>query len=124
MSVFSDAITGAQQAIQAVAGADVIYTRNGIEIPLRATIGKTEFSSGETETVVVTSRVRDFIVNTADLVADGEPFLPDVGDLITETAGGQVFTYQAMALANEEVWRYSDTGRNQIRIHTKEIEVA
>ena len=58
---------------------------------------------------------RDFLITASDLVLTGTLVLPERGDEIIDDC----FVYEVMAPANEPEWRYSDSFRNTLRIHTK-----
>ena len=66
----------------------------------------------------------DWIISTADLVLDDAVTLPASGDLIKETAGGVTYIWQVMAIAGEPCFRYCDSARVSLRIHTKLIAQA
>lgn len=101
----------------------VIYRRGDSYVEVQAVIGKTEFGEGETQDVVVTHRMRDYLVLTVDLVINGQAVLPEMGDRIEETASGKVHKHEVLASPSGEVFRYADPFRIQLRIHTKEIAV-
>ena len=93
----------------------VIYRRGEDSAELSATIGKTVFRIEDEYGRVVHYESRDYLISTSDLVLDGTTILPESGDEIIED--GHV--YEVMAPANEPEWRYSDTHRRTLRIHTK-----
>jgi len=66
----------------------------------------------------------DWIITAADLVLDEAVTLPASGDLIKETAGGVTYIWQVMAIAGEPCFRYCDSARVSLRIHTKLIAQA
>ncbi len=94
----------------------VLYRRDGASVPITATIGKTVFKIEDEYGRIVHYESRDYLISTADLVLDGETVLPERGDEIIDEDG---FVYEVMAPANEPEWRYSDTHRQTLRIHTK-----
>ena len=97
----------------------VVYARDGDEVTVPATIGKTTFEHDDGQGTIIRTQVRDYLVDTHLLELGGDTVLPKPGDQIRETEGDTVFTYEVMAIAGEPCWRYSDPFRNKLRIHTK-----
>ena len=93
----------------------VIYRRGKNSVELPATIGKTVFKIQDEYGRIVYYESRDYLISSADLVLKGVVTTPQKGDEIIE--GG--FVYEVMAPNNEPEWRYSDTYRQTLRIHTK-----
>jgi len=93
----------------------VIYRRGRITVELPATIGKTVFKIQDEYGRIVHYESRDYLISSSDLVIKGPVTLPQKGDEIIENG----FIYEVMAPANEPEWRYSDTYRQTLRIHTK-----
>ena len=109
--------------LKASASQTVTYRRGEGLVELQAVIGKTEFGEGETQDAVVTHRMRDYLILTADLSIAGQAILPEIGDRIEEVAGGKIHKHEVLATPSGEVYRYADPFRIQLRIHTKEIAV-
>ena len=103
------------------ASVDVVYERGAEQVPLKATIGKTEFELDDGSGVVVRIQSRDYLIHAADLQLSGSPTLPVAGDRIRETQGDKTFVYEVMAPGNEPHYRYSDTFRKLLRIHSKYV---
>ena len=103
------------------ASIDVTYERGAEQVPVKATVGKTEFELDDGSGVVVRIQSRDFLIHTADLVLGGVETLPVAGDLIRETQGAKTFVYEVMAPGDEPHYRYSDPYRKLLRIHTKHV---
>jgi hypothetical protein len=93
----------------------VIYRRGKASVEVLATIGKTVFKTQDEYGRIIYTESRDYLISSADLVIKGSLTLPQKGDEIIENG----FIYEVMAPANEPEWRYSDTYRNTLRIHTK-----
>lgn len=104
------------------ASTDVIYVRGVDQVPVKATIGKTEFEIDDRSRVVVRIQTRDFLIHVADLVLGSTETLPVTGDLVRETQGTNTFVYEVMAPGNEPHFRYSDPFRTLLRVHTKHVE--
>ena len=103
------------------ASIDVTYERGAEQVPVKATVGKTEFELDDGSGVVVRVQSRDFLIHAADLVLGGVETLPVAGDVIRETQGAKTFVYEVMAPGKEPHWRYSDPYRKSLRIHTKHV---
>ena len=93
----------------------VIYRRGGDSAEVPATIGKTVFKVADDYGRFQYIESRDYLISAADLVLNETQILPEPGDEIVEEG----FVYEVMAPNNEPEWRYSDSYRNTLRIHTK-----
>jgi hypothetical protein len=100
---------------------DVTYRRGGDSVAVKATIGRTLFEQDDGAGVTVRVQVRDYLIDTADLVLAEQATLPAKGDRIEEIDAGQKHTYEVLPLGGEQHWRYSDPYRRTLRIHTKLI---
>ena len=100
---------------------EVTYRRGVDAVVVKATIGRTLFEQDDGAGVTVCMQVRDYLIDTADLVLASEPTLPAKGDRIEEIDAGQKHTYEVLPLGGEQHWRYSDPYRRTLRIHTKLI---
>jgi len=100
---------------------DVTYRRGGDSVAVKATIGRTLFEQDDGAGVTVRVQVRDYLIDTADLVLAEQATLPAKGDRIEEIDSGQKHTYEVLPLGGEQHWRYSDPYRRTLRIHTKLI---
>lgn len=103
------------------ASIDVLYERGVEQMPVKATVGKTEFELDDGSGVVVRVQSRDYLIQAADLVLGGSETLPAAGDLIREPQGAKTFVYEVMAPGDEPHYRYSDPYRKLLRIHTKHV---
>jgi len=92
-----------------------IYRRGDLSVELPATIGRTVFKVSDDYGRFQYIESRDYLVNSADLVLSGITVLPKKGDEIIES--GQI--YEVLAPNSEPEWRYSDSSRQCLRIHTK-----
>ncbi|QDV85472.1 hypothetical protein [Planctomycetes bacterium TBK1r] len=100
----------------------VVYQRNDVEAELPATIGRSTYEQDDGEGVITRSQVRDFLIDTSDLLLSAIGSLPRRGDRISETDGDTTFIFEVMSLGGDPPWRYSDPFRLKIRIHTKQID--
>lgn len=103
------------------AASTVEYVHGSRSAQVIASVGKTTFEVDDGYGVLVRHESRDFLVLAADLVLDGKATLPERGDRIRETQGGQVFVYEVTAPGKEPCWRYSDAYRKTLRVHTKQV---
>jgi len=97
----------------------VTYQRDELSVELSATIGKSEYEQDDGEGIITRAQVRDFLINTKDLLSSVIGTWPRRGDRIIETDGEITFVYELMSIGNEPPWRYSDPFRIKLRIHTK-----
>jgi len=93
----------------------VIYRRSKSSVEIQATIGKTLFKIQDEYGRIVHYESRDYLISSAELIIKDAVTLPQKGDEIIENG----FVYEVMAPTNEPEWRYSDTYRSTLRIHTK-----
>lgn len=100
----------------------VVYQRDEVSVELSATIGKSEYEQDDGEGIITRAQVRDFLINTKDLLQSAIGTWPRRGDRILETDGGTTFVYELMSIGNEPPWRYSDPFRVKLRIHTKLVD--
>jgi hypothetical protein len=93
----------------------VIYRRGDDTAEVPATIGKTLFRIEDEYGRVVRYESRDFLITASELILNETVVSPERGDEIIDDG----FIYEVMAPANEPEWRYSDSFRNTLRIHSK-----
>lgn len=103
--------------LKAAAGSTVTYRRNGEEVALTATIGRSTFESANQSGVIENWESRDYLIPAADLQF-GEP---QRGDVLVEEIGGDVFEFEVSAPRGVPVHHY-DAFRQIVRIHTKAID--
>ncbi len=106
------------------ASRQVVYRRGTQQVTVQATMGRTLLKLDDGYGGVRMEWTdRDFLIHAADLVLGGSPTLPERGDLIRETQGTTTYIYEVMAPGKEPAWRWSDTFRKVLRIHTKQVRV-
>lgn len=106
-------------AMRAALSADVVYIRGSESVRIPATVGRTVFEVEDSHGVLRWES-RDFVVSACDLVLGALPVVPAKGDLIEErSCDGTVRTYEVTAPGREQEWKYADTARLLIRVHTK-----
>lgn len=99
----------------------VTYQRGTKSVELAATIGRTVFEQTDEYGIVHKTESRDFLIGAADLVIDGVRVTPKAGDRIHENTDQQTLVYEVMAPGSEPPWKYCDSYRRTLRIHTKLI---
>ena len=109
------------QALREHASIAIVYRRRESSVELRAVVGRTDWAAEETEGPVIAWEGRDYLIEAADLVLDGEVTTPKRGDLIEEVRDEATLTYAVLAPPGADVWRYSDPQRVRIRVHTKQV---
>jgi hypothetical protein len=103
------------------AAREVTYQRGESQATVLATLGKTVAEQDSGEGLIMRIEIRDYLIDTASLVIDGQQVLPERGDLIIETEDGKSFTYEVLPIGSDRAWRYSDPFRLKLRIHTRLI---
>lgn len=99
----------------------VIYRRGPLDVSLRATIGRTEFTRDDEAGASIVAVSRDFLVRADELMLDGAFGRPLSGDYIIESTPTGQIVHEVAAPGDQPVWRYSDAWRLTLRIHTNEI---
>ncbi len=100
----------------------VTYRRGSRSAEVLATVGKTTFEVDDGYGVLVRHESRDFLILAAELVFDTEVVLPERGDRIEEPQAEGSLVYEVLAPGKEPCWRYSDSFRKTLRIHTKQVQ--
>ncbi len=99
----------------------VIYARGSATVEVNATTGRTIFVVNDDYGAQVRTESRDYLILAAELLLAGNQALPEVGDQVREQAGSQTFVYEVVAPGGEPHFRYSDSYRQTLRVHTKLI---
>ena len=103
----------------------VVYQRGSDTVELPATIGETVFQIDDGGGALLRIESRDYLILAVDLVLGGPPatsIQPRRGDRIRETVGTQVFVYEVVGPGDEPCWRWSDSYRQTLRVHTKQVD--
>ncbi len=108
--------------LKTYASQSVTYQRDSAEAELQATMGRSTYQQDDGEGIVTRSQVRDFLIDTSDLVSSSIGSLPRRGDRIHQSEGETTIVYEVMSLGNDPPWRFSDPFRIKLRIHTKQID--
>ncbi len=100
------------------ASGDVEYVRAESSVGLPAVIGRTPFEEADEHGVIRRSESRDFIFSASSLILDDEITTPRKGDRIRELIGDKWQIYQVGTQGSEPAFRFTDTSRRVIRVHT------
>lgn len=101
----------------------VTYERGSDSVVLLATRGRTVFDIDDGFGPVQRWESKDFLVLAADLIINSEEVLPEVGDIIVDEQGLNFYRYEVMSPVGEPFFRFSDSWRQTLRIHTKQVKV-
>ena len=103
---------------------DVIYRRtNGDSFALTAVRGKTTFRVDTGTGFFEEVESRDWIVAPEDLLFGCEEILPERGDkILLEQEDGTYLVFEVTSPSGESHYRWCDSYRKAMRIHTQEIE--
>ena len=101
------------------ASQSVTYQRDGTDYTINATIGKTDWGVDQTSNVNAGFKTRDYLVMAADL-----PFLPRRDDKVIEVKNGKRYTNRVIEQPGIQAYRYANTNKTMIRIHTVFATVA
>lgn len=109
--------------LKAHASDEVRYTRDAQSIAIQATSGAKLLQLNDGEGGVRMEWTdKDFIITAADLVIAGERIEPRRGDVISIPSDEGRRYYEVASFGGEPPWRYCDSHRILIRIHTKHVE--
>ena len=95
----------------------VIYHRaaTGTDTTAFAIPGKSQVEIVDAGQSAIITIDRDFLIRTADLIDDGQPFLPQPGDIITDGP----HTFEVLAIPGSDCYTYATD--DLLRIHTKRL---
>lgn len=104
------------------AGTSVTYKRGESQsVSLTVTVGQTQFEQVDGEGGLLRWNSRDFLITAADLILSESVTLPVKDDKIVEVgADGVTRTFVVAPVEGENCYRFSDTSRTILRVHTKQ----
>lgn len=105
--------------LKAAAGRTVTYQRGVAATDVTATIGASRFESQNQSGVLEVWESRDYLIQVADLPYGD----PQRGDIIVETVGDEVATYEVSSPRGIPVY-HTDAFRTLARVHTTLTEAA
>jgi len=107
------------QWLKTTASETIVYARGYDSVELQATLGQKLLKLDDGEGgFLITLTDMDFLVLAADLVFDGEPVIPEPGDLVylTVIGGTEVQTFEVVNYGGTEAaWRWTDRVRTTVR---------
>jgi hypothetical protein len=119
------AITRLATVLADHAGQTVVYARGDDEASLVGTLtspsSQSEAARLGTAAGLDLSAV-DLVIQAADLVLDGSPVTPQVGDAVTATIAGSAHLFTVSRDGGEDCYRYSDGARVLMRIHLQHVK--
>jgi hypothetical protein len=116
-------IADALGTVRDVMGTSVTYHRgsNWIRLTAAATETRFEVDNGAALIALVS---RDYLISACELDFGDGPVEPKAGDFVKEVIDGQTHVHEVgRPDGNDQVFRYSDTGRSQLRVHTKRKQI-
>jgi hypothetical protein len=123
---FEQAVVDSEKQLITFAGKSVIYRRGEYSCTWLAYRGSSSFETSDDAGVLISYESSDFIGDADKLVLDEEPtqgpIEPQRGDTICVHCKNITLVYKVGGISKAPWFRYSDCGRNIIRIHTKLIE--
>lgn len=118
MSKIFDAVIAGFKAARTLNSSAITYTRPSTaqSVSLSALLGETLHQIEREGEVIDEIKSRDFLVLSSELKLGGSEVTPERFDTITEGSK----TFSVLAVDNEPHFRYTESNRSVIRIHTKE----
>ncbi len=101
-------------------GVDARITRGANSVEVKATIGETRTEEIIQDSVVVTTRARDYLVDAQEYDFGSGPVEPARADQIIETINDAEITWITTEDQSDTIWRWHDRQRKIYRIHTVE----
>ena len=109
------------QQLRAAAGLTVRYVRGNSEVELIAVPGRADQPTEGSGLEAIGTQERDWLIDPADLVIDGDSITPLRGDRIVVGDGENAQTYEVVHRGNSECFRYTDQSQQMVRVYTQEI---
>lgn len=119
MVALDDAVAGLWQTLQASNGQLLEYRTGEYTWDVYGVRGSTVSDFEDVGGLTSTVQTVDWLVKSSELEIDGFFHWPAVGDTIE--AAGKVYQVQPLE-SGQEPWRWVDSGRILVRIHTKDYE--
>ena len=116
------AVAGMFTTLRAAAGETILYRRGGQSVELPAVTADVAYEQQDSEGFTQVFHSRDFLVEAAGLLLDGETVLPQEHDRIRQLHEDNF--YEVMGPGDGPCFQFSDPYEQQFRIHTKRIEKA
>lgn len=112
-----DDIAAGLSDLRGFAGFVVTYSRGASSVSVAASPGSTPVEQvvDDLGTMVRTSAA-DWLIAVAELILDGNPITPQMGDVITSDG----VAWEVRPIGSEPCFSYSDALATEFRIHTKQ----
>lgn len=116
MTDIQSAIRDGMHVLRRESGESVIYARANVALTVLAVVGSTKFVTSSERGGTLIVRSVDFLIAAAELAELGG--IPLEGDLIRRLMP-VTETYEVVRFNSEPCWRWRESGRDELRIHTK-----
>ena len=107
-------------SLAAVAGVDIVYSRNGQAVELRAIQGRIDEEEFGLEQASLQANLWAFIVKRDELVLVRNRIIPRLRDTIEVTKNGETTVYEVTDRLGERCYRWVDQFQTLVRIFTVE----
>lgn len=97
---------------------EITYSRGDLSATMLSKPARSFYEVADNSVGFVKTEVRDEIIGVGEMVLDGDPIRPKVGDRITD--GDYVYEVAPPA-TNVNEWEWTSAHRTSYRIHTKVI---
>jgi hypothetical protein len=118
MNLFTRAGDWLRQTLTDNASTTVRIVRGAYSVEVAGVIGHTIAERTTEDGIVLTARIRDYLVPVVAYRLNGLATTPQRGDRFIE-ADGAVF--EALPPSGEPLWRWSDPSRTTYRIHAQRV---
>ncbi len=124
MNLLEDGATWLADQMEQNVSSPVVYVRGSQQCELNASFGKTQFEVTDQAGMLHNVESHDFILRSANMLFDGEIFVPKTHDEIHVVRSGVthryiVAQYGSMIDSTEQVYRWCDPYGKQLRVHTR-----
>lgn len=99
----------------------ITIRRGASEAEVLATPGQSRFDHADDNGIVREIESRDWLIRTEDYAFSGDVVTPELGDRVVDTVDGVGWVYEVLSVQGEPAWRYADSNRATLRVHTKYI---
>lgn len=117
-----NAMIASRKSHKTLGGVEITISRgvttSGVVV---ATIGFSGETVYEEDGTTYYTKHRDYLVDVVDYKTTGSALSPQRHDVITESLGGVVHTFEVVSASNDGPDNYDDVDRIMWRVHTKEL---
>jgi hypothetical protein len=124
MNILEDGAQWLADQMEAYVSSSVVYVRGSQQCQLDASLGRTQFEVTDQVGMLQNVDSHDFILRSAEMLFDGEQFIPKAFDSIHIVRGGVTHQYTVVQYGNSldspgQIYRWCDPFGKQIRVHTR-----